>query len=69
MRVGCNSTIDHAQLAGETQWVNTKLDNLVHIGHGCFVGSNCAMATQVGLAGGVKVEISYLRWALEWGGW
>lgn len=55
VEVGCNSTIDRPAV-GETRiGRNTKLDNLVHIGHGCFVGSNCAMAAQVGLAGGVKV--------------
>ena len=55
VEVGCNSTIDRPAV-GETRiGKNTKLDNLVHIGHGCFVGTNCVMAAQVGLAGGVKV--------------
>jgi UDP-3-O-[3-hydroxymyristoyl] glucosamine N-acyltransferase len=27
----------------------------VQIGHGCQIGQNCALAAQVGLAGGVKV--------------
>jgi UDP-3-O-[3-hydroxymyristoyl] glucosamine N-acyltransferase len=55
VEVGCNSTIDRPTV-GETRiGRNTKLDNLVHIGHGCKVGQNCAFAAQVGLAGGVKV--------------
>lgn len=55
VEVGCNSTIDRPAV-GETRiGKNTKLDNLVHIGHGCQVGENCAFAAQVGLAGGVKV--------------
>ncbi len=55
VEVGCNSTIDRPSV-GETRiGRNTKLDNLVQIGHGCFVGAGCAMAAQVGLAGGVKV--------------
>ncbi len=55
VEVGCNSTIDRPAV-GETRiGKNTKLDNLVHIGHGCQVGANCAMAAHVGLAGGVKV--------------
>jgi len=55
VEVGCNTTIDRPAV-GETRIArNTKLDNLVHIGHGCQIGQNCAMAAQSGLAGGVKV--------------
>lgn len=55
VEVGCNSTIDRPAI-GETRiGRQTKLDNLVHIGHGCQIGANCAIAAQVGLAGGVKV--------------
>ena len=55
VEIGCSSTIDRPAV-GETRiGRNTKLDNLVHIGHGCQVGENCAFAAQVGLAGGVKI--------------
>jgi UDP-3-O-[3-hydroxymyristoyl] glucosamine N-acyltransferase len=55
VEVGCNTTIDRPAV-GETRVArNTKIDNLVQIGHGCQIGENCAMASQVGLAGGVKV--------------
>lgn len=55
VEVGCNSTIDRPAV-GETRiGKNTKIDNLVQIGHGCQVGANCAFAAHVGLAGGVKV--------------
>jgi UDP-3-O-[3-hydroxymyristoyl] glucosamine N-acyltransferase len=55
VEVGCNSAVDRPAV-GETRiGRNTKLDNQVHIGHGCQIGSNCAFAGQVGLAGGVKV--------------
>ncbi|VXD11400.1 UDP-3-O-acylglucosamine N-acyltransferase [Planktothrix serta PCC 8927] len=55
VEVGCNSTIDRPSV-GETRIGKaTKLDNLVHIGHGCTVGQNCAFAGHVGLAGGVTV--------------
>lgn len=55
VEVGCNSTIDRPAV-GETRigW-GTKIDNLVQIGHGCQIGQNCALAAQVGLAGGVKI--------------
>lgn len=55
VEVGCNSTIDRPAV-GETRIGKyTKIDNLVHVGHGCQVGQNCAFAAQVGMAGGVKI--------------
>jgi UDP-3-O-[3-hydroxymyristoyl] glucosamine N-acyltransferase len=55
VEIGCNTTIDRPAV-GETRIRrHTKIDNLVHIGHGCDIGEACAMAAQVGLAGGVKV--------------
>lgn len=55
VEVGCNSAIDRPAV-GETRiGRNTKIDNLVQIGHGCQVGANCAFAAHVGLAGGVKI--------------
>ncbi len=55
VEVGCNSTIDRPAM-GETRVKRqTKIDNLVHIGHNCAVGEGCALAAQVGLAGQVKI--------------
>ena len=55
VEVGCNSAIDRPAV-GETRiGSNTKIDNLVQIGHGCQIGQNCAFASQVGLAGGAKI--------------
>lgn len=55
VEVGCNSAIDRPAV-GETRiGIRTVIDNLVQIGHGCTIGSNCAIAGQSGLAGGVKV--------------
>lgn len=55
VEVGCNSTIDRPALGTTQIGRNTKIDNLVHIGHGCQVGENCIMAGQVGLSGAVEV--------------
>jgi UDP-3-O-[3-hydroxymyristoyl] glucosamine N-acyltransferase len=55
VEVGCNSAVDRPAV-GETRIKSqTKLDNLVHIGHNCQIGESCALAAQVGLAGGVKI--------------
>lgn len=55
VEVGCNSAIDRPSV-GETRiGRNTKIDNLVQIGHGCQIGANCALAGQTGLAGAVKI--------------
>jgi UDP-3-O-[3-hydroxymyristoyl] glucosamine N-acyltransferase len=55
VEIGCNSCIDRPAV-GETRiGRDTKLDNLVHVGHGTAIGSNCALAAQVGLVGGVTI--------------
>lgn len=55
VEVGANTTIDRPPV-GETRiGSNTKIDNLVQIGHGCKIGSNCALSSQVGLSGQVIV--------------
>ena len=55
VEIGCNSSVDRPAV-GETRiGSNTKIDNLVQIGHGCKIGSNCALAAQVGLAGRVTL--------------
>ncbi|MEA5579245.1 UDP-3-O-(3-hydroxymyristoyl)glucosamine N-acyltransferase [Anabaena sp. UHCC 0451] len=55
VEIGCNSAVDRPAV-GETRiGQNTKIDNLVQIGHGCQIGSGCAIAGQAGMAGGVKV--------------
>ena len=55
VEIGCNSAVDRPAV-GETRiGRNTKLDNLVQIGHGCQIGQNCAFASQVGLAGGAII--------------
>jgi UDP-3-O-[3-hydroxymyristoyl] glucosamine N-acyltransferase len=55
VEVGCNTTIDRPSV-GETRiGRNSKIDNLVQIGHGCQLAEACVMAAQGGLAGGVKL--------------
>jgi UDP-3-O-[3-hydroxymyristoyl] glucosamine N-acyltransferase len=55
VEVGCNSTIDRPALDTTRIGQGTKIDNLVHIAHGCQIGEHCVLAGQVGLAGAVTV--------------
>jgi len=51
VEIGANTTIDRPAL-GETRIkAGTKIDNLVHIGHGVIVGKHTLLAAQVGIAG------------------
>jgi UDP-3-O-[3-hydroxymyristoyl] glucosamine N-acyltransferase len=55
VEIGCNSTIDRPSVGETRVGRNTKIDNLVQIGHGCIIGANGAIAAQAGLAGGTIV--------------
>ncbi len=55
VEIGCNSAVDRPAVGTTRMGRNTKMDNLTHIAHNCQIGENCALAAQVGLAGGVIV--------------
>lgn len=56
VEIGAGCTIDKG-VSGDTIIGNgTKLDNLIHIGHGVEIGKNCILAAQVGIAGKTKVQ-------------
>ncbi len=55
VEIGCNSTVDRPAVGETRVGRNTKIDNLVHIAHGCKIGEAVAMAAQVGMAGGVTI--------------
>ena len=55
VEVGCNSTVDRPAVGETRVGRNTKIDNLVQIGHSSQVGESCIMAAQVGLAGSSKI--------------
>ncbi|HYE23918.1 MAG TPA: UDP-3-O-(3-hydroxymyristoyl)glucosamine N-acyltransferase, partial [Clostridia bacterium] len=55
VEVQAQSCIDRASI-GETRIAaGTKIDNFVQIGHGCSVGENTMLCSQVGLAGSTRV--------------
>jgi len=55
VEIGANSCIDRAMMGTTRVSKNTKIDNLVQIGHNCEVGESSFLCAQVGLAGTTKV--------------
>jgi UDP-3-O-[3-hydroxymyristoyl] glucosamine N-acyltransferase len=53
--VGANSCIDRGAFDDTVIGENTKIDNLVQIGHNCRIGRNCAMAAFTGISGSVDI--------------
>lgn len=53
--VGANSCIDRGAYDDTIIGENTKIDNLVMIGHNCVIGRNCLMAANTGISGSVTV--------------
>jgi UDP-3-O-[3-hydroxymyristoyl] glucosamine N-acyltransferase len=51
VEIGANCTIDRGALDHTRIGDRTKLDNLVHVGHGVSIGSDCLIAAHVGIAG------------------
>ena len=54
--VGANTCIDRGAYDDTVIGENTKIDNLVMIGHNCIIGRNCLLAAHTGIAGSVTVE-------------
>jgi UDP-3-O-[3-hydroxymyristoyl] glucosamine N-acyltransferase len=52
--VGACSAIDRAALGETRVGRGTKIDNQVHIGHGCSIGPDNLICAQVGLAGSTR---------------
>lgn len=55
VEIGANSAIDRAALGSTIIKKGVKIDNLVQIGHNCYVGENTVISGQTGLAGSTKV--------------
>ena len=53
--IGANSCIDRATLNATTIAKNTKIDNLVQVGHNVTVGEQSMLIAQVGIAGSTKI--------------
>jgi UDP-3-O-[3-hydroxymyristoyl] glucosamine N-acyltransferase len=53
--VGANSCIDRSTLGATSVGKDSKLDNLVQVGHNVSLGEQCLIISQVGIAGSTKV--------------
>jgi len=55
VEIGAGASIDRATIGSTIIGKGTKIDNLVQIGHGSFVGQNALLCAQVGLAGSTRI--------------
>ena len=53
--VGANSCIDRGALDDTVIGENTKIDNLVQIGHNVIIGRNCLLAAHTGISGSTVI--------------
>lgn len=51
VEIGANTTIDRGTIENTVIGDDTKIDDLVMIGHNCKVGRGCLIVSQVGIAG------------------
>jgi UDP-3-O-[3-hydroxymyristoyl] glucosamine N-acyltransferase len=51
VEIGANSAIDRGTIENTIIGDNTKIDDLVMIGHNCKVGKGCLIVSQAGIAG------------------
>lgn len=55
VEIGANTTVDRAVFGSTRIGKNTKIDNLVQIGHNCELGAACLIVSQTGLAGSTSL--------------
>ena len=51
VEIGANTTIDRGTIENTMIGDDTKIDDLVMIGHNCRIGKGCMIVSQVGIAG------------------
>lgn len=51
VEIGANTAIDRGTIENTTVGDDTKIDDLVMIGHNCRIGKGCMIVSQVGIAG------------------
>ena len=56
VEIGANTCIDRSCLTDTVIKKGSKLDNLIHVAHNCSIGTNTAIAAQVGMTGGTTIK-------------
>lgn len=62
VEVGSSCTIDRGATGDTIIGKGTKIDNMVHVGHGTVIGKNCLIAAQCGIAGKTVLEDEVVLW-------
>ncbi len=62
VEIGAGCTVDRGVSGDTIINAGTKLDNMVHIGHGAEIGKNCLFAAQVGIGGKTIIEDNVTLW-------
>lgn len=55
VEIGANTCVDRAKFGSTTIGDQTKIDNLVQVGHNCRIGRACLICGQCGISGSVKI--------------
>ena len=55
VEIGCNSTVDRAQMESTVIGNGVRIDNLCMIAHNVIIGDHTVMAAQTGIAGSTEV--------------
>jgi UDP-3-O-[3-hydroxymyristoyl] glucosamine N-acyltransferase len=62
VHIGANATIDRGVSAETRIGYQTKIDNLVQIGHDTIIGKRCVLAAHVGIAGACTIGDDVIIW-------
>ena len=55
VEIGANTCVDRGTIENTVIGPQTKIDNLVQIGHNCKIGGACMIVSQAGVAGSCKI--------------
>ena len=55
VEIGSNTTIDRGSWRNTVVGSNTKLDNLIQVGHNVVIGDGCLICAQTGIAGSTTI--------------
>ena len=62
VEIGANCTVDKGVSGDTVIGEGTKMDNLIHVGHGAVIGKMCLFAAQVGIGGKTIIGDRVILW-------